>query len=163
MKGAGHSSGNSAQPGLLGEVPCSPFPSCLLFLILPPAPSRKHPEDFTCHSDHVSVGGRNGSTLLFGPERSTKYGQGRQVPRARSSLGLWWVFLLLLSYNPWQVGCGAHRHWGICIFVPVPLDAAASGRPAPTPLGYILLLRLYFNKKNLLTMQVGSCIPLLVS
>lgn len=34
MKGAGHSSG--LCPAWLGEVPCSPFPSCLLSLILSP-------------------------------------------------------------------------------------------------------------------------------
>lgn len=129
-------------PAWLGEVPCSPFPSCLLFLILPPRNIPRTSPVTLIMSLWVGE-----MAVQFGPVRSTKYGQGRQVPRARSSLGLWWVFLLLLSYSPWQVGCGAHRHWGICIFVPVPLDAAASGRPAPPPLGYILLLRIYFNKK----------------
>lgn len=56
----------------------------------------------------------------------------------------------------------AHRYWGICIFVPVPLELLLPQEGQLLLSATLLLLRLYFNKKNL-TMQVGSCIPLLVS
>lgn len=104
-----------------------------------------------------------GETLLFGTEESMKYGQGRQVPRARPSLGLWVGPPPAAILQSLTGGRGVHRHWDICILAPVPLERLLPQAGQSLLLSAtFLLLRLYFNKKNL-TMQVGSCIHLQVS
>lgn len=54
-------------------------------------------------------------------------------------------------------GAWVHRQWDICILNPVPLERLLPRAGQPLLLSAtFLLLRRYFNKKNLLTMQVGS-------
>lgn len=96
-------------------------------------------------ADHVSVGGRNVSTLLFGTEESMKYGQGRQVPRARPSWELWVgpaaaAVLQSLTGGAWvtqSLGCLYSCSCAI-------REAAASGRPTSPTLSYILVAQTIF-------------------
>ena len=63
-----------------------------------------------------------------------------------------------------SAGFEAHRHGDICTLAPVPLERPLPWQPAPPPLGYTHVAQTIFQiKENLLTMQVGSCIPVQVS
>lgn len=120
-------------PGLLGLFP----PEWPRRLAVPPA---------------LRGGGRGSAAHLLGPRQAGRH-RGGPFRRNLSAAALPLPTRAL----------GAHRRWDICILAPVPLERLLpqAGRPSSSWLHSCCSD--YISNKNLLTMQVGSCIPLQVS
>ena len=150
------------RPGWPAEGPQSPCPSFLSSRILFP---QKRSWRIVTRAPPVCAGGRRlCSTRVFGPREGRRRGPGRQAPRGTPpSEGA--VRPCSAAVPPFLTsGLGGTRTLGSLYSRSCAIrEAAAPGRPAPPPPGYTHVAQTIFQIKTLLTMQVGSCIPLQVS
>lgn len=111
-------------PAWLGEVPCSPFPSCLLFLILPPRNILRTSPVPLIMSLWVGEMAVHSCLDLREARSMAKAGRCQEPDPLRGCGGLPSAAVLQ------SLAGGGHRHWGL-YFCSCAISAAASGRPAP--------------------------------